>query len=156
MFNSWTIDRLQRASAAMSYKRTIRTFGQRTFVLALVFFFIGIISFNHLFGALPLIVVGLWLIIYAAAMVFLSPSRAFRIGDISGIVAFVINISLVLYETAIEARAFGQFPRALPGIFIVIIAFGFIHFTYKRTVKFAPPTQVKVKKWNLKRQSYRF
>jgi len=68
-----------------------------------------------------------------------SPSTAFRIGDTSGIIAFAFNSLVLLYEIAMYIRASGQLPRALAGIFLFIIAFGFIHFTYKRTVQFAPP-----------------
>lgn len=140
MFNAWTIDQLQRAGAFLGYKRTLQVFAQRTFFLGLLFIGIGFLSLEHIFGALPMFIIGTWLILYAAAMLFLPPDKAFRVGDISGIIAFIVNSSFVLYEFTTQARETGQLPRALPSIFILIIAFGFIHFTYKRAVKSAPPT----------------
>lgn len=139
MFPAWPINKLQRASATVSYQQTIRTFSQRTFFVGIFFFFLGAISYTNPFAAIPPVVIGIWLVVYAATMRNVPPPKAFRIGDTSGIIAFACNSLILLYEIAVYTRTSGELPRALPGIFLFIIAFGFVHFTYKRTAQFAPP-----------------
>jgi hypothetical protein len=140
MFPSWPIEQLQRAGAFFSYQRRLRAISLQSLAVSIFFCFLGVISLNYPFAAFPSIVAGVWLLIYAAAMWFLAPPQAFRVGDISGVVALLINISLLVYESFMYTRPAGQYPRGFMGIAFLIIVFGFIHFSYKRTVQSAPPS----------------